>query len=194
METVRFAQKTAKGTKEAFDPSDRGPRILCWNCKELTPYHSDRCVACGAQFAGSTGGAYASRSAFGSSRRVSRSVPLVNNDLAEARRSLRQLFEDLQRVHDVASSVRDGEEETTVTLFQCPSCGRFVSEASTGCLCGVRFSEDGALCPTCGGSLPSLGGGCPSCRERELMYVCPTCGSEVSAEDVRCSCGAIFEA
>jgi predicted RNA-binding Zn-ribbon protein involved in translation (DUF1610 family) len=178
----------------AHAPTDRGPCILCWNCKELTPYRDDRCVSCGAQFAGSTGGAYGSRSSSGSSRRVSRSVPLVNGDLASARRSLRELFEDLQRVHDVASNVQDRDEETTVTLFQCPSCGRFVSEASTACACGVRFSPDETPCPTCGAVLPNFGAACPTCRMRDLMYLCPTCGSEVTEDDRRCSCGAIFEA
>src|SRR5438309_1154863 len=36
------------------------PRILCWNCRQLTPFELDRCQHCGSAFAGGTGGAYRS--------------------------------------------------------------------------------------------------------------------------------------
>jgi predicted RNA-binding Zn-ribbon protein involved in translation (DUF1610 family) len=171
--TVRFERLRLKPPRPAIQPRYHGPRILCWNCKELTPFQEDRCQACGAPFAGGTGGAYQSGGASRPVHHAAKTGPPVSKDLSDARRSLRQLFDDLQRVHDVASSVHDLGEETTVTLFQCPSCGRFVSEASTACACGVRFSSENLS---------------------DLMYMCPKCGSEVSADDIRCSCGAIFEA
>ncbi len=176
MEVHRLSREDASGIREAVSVDARTPRILCWNCKKLTPFHEERCEYCGARFAGSTGGVYRT------SRPTVPAVPSDDKELAEARRSLLQLFEDLQRVHDVSSAhhydpVRD---EETITLFQCPSCGRFVAEDAEECLCGVRFA--------------------PAERARseaaptEVAYACPLCGSEVSADAVRCSCGARFEA
>ena len=189
------------GTHEMSSSASRTPRILCWNCKKLTPFHEERCDNCGARFAGSTGGVYSTR------RITVASVPSVPSDdeeLAAARRSLLQLFEDLQRVHDVSSErhydpVRDTE---TITLFQCPSCGRFVSQEAEQCACGVRFVAEPnvSVCSECGTPLAAPGAACPSCRaaEREapsdVLYACPLCGAEVTAEAVRCACGARFEA
>lgn len=201
MEVHRLSREDANGVREAASVEARTPRILCWNCKRLTPFHEERCEFCGARFAGSTGGVYAS------TRIVTASVPAIPSDdeeLVEARRSLLQLFEDLQRVHDVSSArhydaVRD---EETVTLFQCPSCGRFVAEDAAGCACGVRFASETAtsVCPRCGTPQSGPAGACPICREdsvaeaSDVLYACPLCGAEVSADAVRCACGARFEA
>jgi len=197
MEVHRMSREDAGGVREAVTGGTRAPRILCWNCKKLTPFHEERCESCGARFAGSTGGVYATRRITVASVP---SVPAEDEELVEARRSLLQLFEDLQRVHDVSSArhydpVRDAE---TITLFQCPSCGRFVSQEAADCICGVRFeSEDSqAACAECGAPLVSPGAACPACEGRlreEVLYACPLCGAEVSAEAVRCACGARFE-
>lgn len=182
--------------REAIRSEGREPSILCWNCRKLTPFYRDRCTSCGARFAGSTGGVYSAAS----------SLPKVkeeDHDLAEARRTLLQLFEDLQRVHDVSSRRRydPATHEESVTLFQCPSCGRFVSEDSASCLCGVKFAPESerSVCPECGSEVPDLDGVCPVCRSRmdaapsDVIYQCPRCGAEVSAEALRCACGARFE-
>jgi predicted RNA-binding Zn-ribbon protein involved in translation (DUF1610 family) len=198
MEVHNLSREDVGGIREAIGDEARSPRILCWNCRRLTPFHQERCEYCGARFAGSTGGVYAS------ARSSVPSAPSDDEELAEARRSLIQLFEDLQRVHDVSSAhhydpVRD---QDTITLFQCPSCGRFVAEAATECLCGVRFAEESALaeCPQCGAHLSGPTDVCPICRGRmdepasDVAYACPICGAEVSADAERCSCGARFEA
>jgi RNA polymerase subunit RPABC4/transcription elongation factor Spt4 len=197
MEVHRMSPENVSGVREAVPETARTPRILCWNCKKLTPFHEERCEFCGARFAGATGGVY---------RTARPSVPAVPSDdeeLAAARRSLLQLFEDLQRVHDVSSAHRYDpvREEETITLFQCPSCGRFVSEDADTCTCGVRFAPAAqvSVCPECGASVPGDGALCPACRAAseetptEVAYACPLCGAEVSAEAVRCSCGARFE-
>ena len=197
MEVHRVSPENVSGVREAMPEAARTPRILCWNCKKLTPFHEERCEFCGARFAGGTGGVY---------RTARPSVPVVPSDdeeLAAARRSLLQLFEDLQRVHDVSSAHRYDpvREEETITLFQCPSCGRFVSEDADTCTCGVRFAPAApvSVCPECGASVPGDEALCPACRAApeetptEVAYACPLCGAEVSAEAVRCSCGARFE-
>jgi len=201
MEVHRLSREDVSGVREAMPLEGRTPRILCWSCKRLTPFHQERCEFCGARFAGSTGGMYSSARVV-----VPRvpSVPADDEELAEARRSLLQLFEDLQRVHDVSSAhhydpVRD---EETITLFQCPSCGRFVAEQATDCACGVRFSAEPepSVCPQCGTPISGDDGSCPACRGRleeessDLLYACPICGAEVSEDAVRCTCGARFEA
>ncbi len=200
MEVTRLSREDVGGIREAHPEETRSPRVLCWNCKKLTPFHEERCEFCGARFAGSTGGAY------GSFRTVTARVPEVRSDdeeLADARRSLLRLFEDLQRVHDVSSSHRydAAREEETITLFQCPSCGRFVAEDALDCACGVRFATDASesVCPECGSHIPGGAATCPVCAQRlasgrsEIAYVCPLCGAEVSEDAVRCSCGARFE-
>ncbi|HYM40525.1 MAG TPA: hypothetical protein VEY12_10385 [Thermoplasmata archaeon] len=201
MEVHRLSHEDAGGIREAETREERTPRILCWKCKKLTPFHEERCEYCGARFAGSTGGVYSSR------RITVASVPSVPSDdeeLAAARRSLLQLFEDLQRVHDVSSErrydpVRDAE---TITLFQCPTCGRFVSHDADECVCGVRFAAEPtvAVCPDCGAPLPAQDAACSACRAAgrepasDVSYACPLCGAEVTADAVRCVCGARFEA
>ena len=201
MEVTRLSREDVGGIREAVRDVERGPRILCWNCKKLTPFQEERCEFCGARFAGSTGGVYAK------SRTVTARVPEIppgDEDLAEARRSLLQLFEDLQRVHDVSSAHHDdlAREEETITLFQCPSCGRFVAEDATVCACGVHFAvaTPDSVCPECGSRIPGGAGGCPVCSgpssggpRAEVVYACPVCGAEVSADAVRCACGARFE-
>ncbi len=198
MEVHELSREDMSQVREGAAGGERAPKILCWNCKKLIPFQEDRCEFCGARFAGSTGGMYATR------RITVASVPAVPRDdeeLVAARRSLLQLFEDLQRVHDVSSArhydpVRDAE---TITLFQCPSCGRFVSEEAADCVCGVRFVAEPSVpvCPTCGTPVASPGASCANCRhelDEDLMYACPLCGAEVSADAVRCACGARFEA
>jgi len=190
-----MGHEDASGVREAIRSEAREPRILCWNCKKLTPYYEDRCTFCGSRFAGSTGGVYASRS-------VPR-APADDRELAEARRTLLQLFEDLQRVHDVSSRRRYDPEthEESVTLFQCPACGRFVSENAPSCVCGVKFAAESETftCPECGSHVPSRDAPCPVCRTRfgegatELVYECPRCGVEVAADASRCACGVRFE-
>jgi len=201
MEVTRLNREDVGGIREAVRDEARGPRILCWNCRKLTPFEDERCEYCGARFAGSTGGMY------GKTRTVTAHVPEVpsdDEDLVEARRTLLQLFEDLQRVHDVSSARRYDatRDEETVTLFQCPSCGRFVAEDATDCACGVRFASDtpDSVCPECGSRVPQGAGACPVCTGRlgemrsDLAYVCPVCGTEVTADAVQCACGARFEA
>ncbi len=200
MEVTRLNREDVGGIREAVRDEAHGPRILCWNCKKLTPFQEERCEYCGARFAGSTGGMYGNR------RTVNARVPDVPSDdeeLAEARRSLLQLFEDLQRVHDVSSAryFDPAKGEETITLFQCPSCGRFVAEDAADCACGVRFAVEshGSVCAECGSHLPEGADICPVCATRTasrsaIAYVCPVCGAEVTEDAVQCTCGARFEA
>lgn len=197
--------------------SQREPQILCWSCKELTPFQEDRCVHCGAPFAGSTGGTYAAapKARIPPSRPPPRpaprsgGAPLRSQASAPTRaatpdpkRSLHQLVDDMQRVHDV-SRPRDWdlEDGATATLFQCPSCGRFVSESAASCICGVRFADAPATfaCPECAARVPVLDDECPLCHVRfapeprtRLAYQCPRCGAEVDEDATRCGCGARF--
>ena len=177
------------------------PRILCWNCRKLTPFELDRCQHCGSAFAGSTGGAY------GSSRKgTPRSVNASREALQSSRRSLTQIYDDLRRIHDlsVAPMDRPRDKEASLHLFQCPSCGRYVSEAATECACGVRFAPNTDLtfsCPECDSHLPGTENSCPVCgvefeldaRATNVAYACPRCGANVSSDAVRCSCGVWFE-
>lgn len=201
MEVTRLSREDVGGIRDAGPGDARAPRILCWNCKKLTPFQEERCEHCGARFAGSTGGVY------GQTRTVTARVPEVDTDdteLAEARRSLIQLFEDLQRVHDVSATYRYNvsQDEETITLFQCPACGRFVAEDAADCVCGVRFAAEvsESVCPECGSHIPGGAASCPVCARRgdadpsEFAYVCPLCGTEVSEDAVQCRCGARFEA
>ncbi len=201
MEVTRLSREDVGGIREAVRSLERGPRILCWNCKKLTPFHEDRCEFCGAKYAGGTGGVYASN------RTVTAHIPEApseDEELVQARRSLLQLFDDLQHVHDVAASRRydPAKDEETLTLFQCPSCGRFVAEDAVDCACGVHFasSDSEAVCSECGYQIPRGTGACPICANRALRhesqvaYVCPVCGAEVSEDAASCLCGARFVA
>jgi len=186
-------------TQTAQRPS---PGVLCWNCRKLTPFEEDRCRFCGAAFAGGTGGMYATS-------RVGERKPLRPPEPpARPSRSLSDLISDLRRVHDVSVADREplGRRAGTpsagesVTLFQCPSCGRFVSEQATTCACGVKFAStpDIAPCPECGSHIPALEDACPVCgfgleTGPKFRYSCPNCGLEVSVDAVRCACGVWFE-
>ncbi len=99
---------------------------------------------------------------------------------------------------------RPREKELSVRLYQCPSCGRFVSEQSTECVCGVGFAPMSAVtfsCPECASRVPSDVDACPVCGRgfgpsgggSEYVYACPRCGVHVTSDAVRCSCGAWFE-
>lgn len=189
----------APSTVATHDESDRStPGILCWNCRNITPFLEDRCRACGAAFAGSTGGAYAPSTG-------SEKVPAYRK-LADPRsqRGLAELLEDLHRIETLAASLTSPirhEGGETVTLFQCPACGRFVSEQAATCACGVRFSDatDMVPCPECDSLVPGADGTCHVCGTRvtdgsaRVAYGCPRCGAQVEAEAVRCACGVWFE-
>jgi len=121
------------------------------------------------------------------------------------RRSLREIVEDLQRVRDLADSPREPprDEEVSLLLYQCPSCGRFVSQAAQACACGVRFAPPSEMtfqCPECA-SRVSPGDECPVCGvefraatfRNDPVYACPRCGTHVESDAIRCSCGAWFE-
>jgi hypothetical protein len=177
------------------------PRILCWNCRELTSFQLDRCEHCGSAFAGGTGGAYRS-----GRTSTSKSFIRAEDRLGLGPRSLRDIVEDLQHVRDLADSPREPpqDEEVSLLLYQCPSCGRFVSQASEDCACGVRFAPASDVtfqCPECGSSVPSGEDWCPVCRVEfraaslrdHLVYSCPRCGTQVDSDAIRCSCGAWFE-
>src|SRR5256885_3598470 len=115
------------------------PRILCWKCRQLTSFDLDRCQHCGSPFAGGTGGAYRSG-------RIPTSDSFIRaqNESGIRPRSLREIVEDLQHVRDLAYSPREPpqDEEVSLLLYQCPSCSRFVSQASEDCACGVRFAPE----------------------------------------------------
>src|SRR6267143_5712554 len=177
------------------------PRILCWKCRQLTSFELDRCQHCGSAFAGGTGGAYRSGRKPTSDSRVR-----AAGGSGLRPRSLRDIVEDLQRVRDLADSPREPpqDEEVSLLLYQCPSCARFVSQASEDCACGVRFAPASDVtfqCPECGSNVPSGEDLCPICRvefraaslEDHLVYSCPRCGTQVDSDAIRCSCGAWFE-
>jgi RNA polymerase subunit RPABC4/transcription elongation factor Spt4 len=177
------------------------PRILCWKCRKLTPFELDRCQHCGAEFAGATGGAY-------EAGRVSapHTAPPPKASRGPPKRTLTEIVEDLRGVRDLSASRpgRPREKELSVRLYQCPACGRFVSEQATECVCGVRFapmSEVTFACPECASRLPSDVDVCPVCGvgfepsggSSGYVYACPRCGVHVSSDAVRCSCGVWFE-
>src|SRR5437870_3433954 len=152
-------------------------------------------------FAGGTGGVY------GSDRKSrSRTTSTTRVSSAPPRRTLLEIVEDLHHVNDVTTSVRGRprEKELSVRLYQCPTCGRFVSEQSTECVCGVRFAPMSSVtfsCPDCGSRVPSDVDACPVCSRGftpsggagDYVYACPRCGVHVTSDAVRCSCGAWFE-
>jgi len=193
MEAQRSARDSRSAIREALSRGGRSPRILCWKCKRLTPFYEDRCEFCGARFAGSTGGVYSA------SRPPARSSRSDLEEIADAKRTLLQFFEDLQRVHDIAPPPAPRkEDEGSVTLFQCPSCGRFVAEEATSCLCGVRFAPPDLECPECGSHVPGSAEICPVCHVRlaqdsHVAYECPRCGAHVTADAASCACGVRFE-
>jgi len=177
------------------------PRILCWKCRKLTPFELDRCEHCGSAFAGSTGGVYASDR---KSRPRTASTTKISS--APPKRTLLEIVEDLRHVNEGTTSVRGRprEKELSVRLYQCPTCGRFVSEQSTECVCGVRFAPMSSVtfsCPDCGSRVPSDVDACPVCSRgftpsggaSDYVYACPRCGVHVTSDAVRCSCGAWFE-
>src|SRR6266702_857315 len=173
------------------------PRILCWKCRKLTPFELDHCQHCGSAFAGGTGGAY------GSGRSINSRIGPVARGSSKARgRNLTQVFEDLQRVREIDGPSRGRQKavprgkEVFVELYQCPACGRIVSEEATDCECGVRFGEPTTLtfaCPECGSTMPSGSGGCPVCGVTfgpagdldVFVYSCPQCGSPSDATNLR---------
>ncbi len=139
-----------------------------------------------------------------------RSLSALRIGVSRARgRNLTQIFEDLQRVREIDGPSRGQRKapprgkEVFVELYQCPACGRIVSEEATDCECGVRFGEPTTLtfaCPECGSTMPSGSGGCPVCGVTfgpsgdldVFVYSCPRCGSRVASDQARCSCGVWF--
>lgn len=198
---TRADLKSRRQIDRPMKPLGAMPQILCWNCRKLTSFEVDKCEHCGSAFAGSTGGAY-------------RSGLIPTNDLFPAStriveprgRSLSEIVADLRRVHDLADSPREPSRgnQGSLPLYQCPTCGRFVAETATACVCGVRFAPPSAvtfLCPECGASVPSAADVCPVCRiefratgpRDEYVYACPRCGAHVASDAFQCSCGARFE-
>ncbi len=168
LEVVHMGRKEPARLREALESGDHESRILCWNCRRMTPVGADRCESCGSPM---------SRASSDPRRPFSRAnLPDASDDaeLAEARRTLLDLFEDLQRVSDVSArpAVETAEEPGSAILFQCPSCGRFVAEDAVLCACGARFAA----------GTPDL----------QVQYECPRCGTHVSAEAASCVCGARF--
>lgn len=176
------------------------PRILCWNCRKLTPFEVDRCEHCGSPFAGATGGAY--RSGTLPRSRTSPRGP----SRPDSKRSISQIVEDIQHIHEIGGSLTraDTDDEESAPLYQCPSCSRFVSSHATDCVCGVRFAMapvESFACPECECRVPLDADVCPVCRvgfesgegSAEGTYACARCGVHVTADAVRCGCGAWFE-
>jgi len=186
----------AAPVRETRSTDRPAPGILCWSCRRMTPYSEDRCQNCGAAFAGGTGGEYSiSRISTAPRRRT----PLETS--ATPSRTLADLLRDLGRVHDISTSVQRLQlDPAQTTMFQCPSCGRFVEEDARSCACGVRFAASEATfpCPECDSRVPTLDRACPVCGVRfeespHLSYSCPRCGSPVSSDALRCACGVWFE-
>src|SRR5205814_4519879 len=88
------------------------PRILCWNCRQLTSFELDRCQHCDSAFAGGTGGAYRSG-------RIPKSDSFARAEVGSTGlrpRSLREIVEDLQRVRDIADSPREPPQAEEASL------------------------------------------------------------------------------
>src|SRR6266852_6811078 len=191
---IRKSNRASDALKRAMDSL---PRILCWKCRRLTSFELDRGEHCGSAFAGSTGGAYGS-----THKLTSGSIRPIEPQSAIRSRTLREIVEDLRRVRYLADSPREppsDDGEVSLLLYQCPSCGRFVSQAAEECACGVRFAAAEQVtfqCPECGSLVPSDEDGCPVCHvefraaslQDHLVYSCPRCGAQVDSEAVRCSC------
>lgn len=162
MEVVHLARKDETGLREAIQGGEVETRVLCWNCKRMTPVAQGRCASCGSKIVSPA------------PRPPTPPRPARIEDdreLEEARRSLLQLFEDLQRVSDVSAyRPSESEPEEGPLLFQCPSCGRFVAEDAVRCACGVHFAD-----------------------QVQLQYSCPRCGALVAEHAQVCRCGVRFE-
>ncbi|MGQ0797556.1 MAG: hypothetical protein ACT4OI_06830 [Methanobacteriota archaeon] len=177
--------------------SSAAPGILCWSCRQLTPYEEERCQHCGAAFGGSTGGVYGA----GPTRGPAPSPLRPSPPRPETSRTLTNLLQDLGRIHDVSAMLQKlGAPAKETTLFQCPSCGRVVAEDARSCACGVRFAASEATfsCPECDSRVPALEDACPVCGIRfeaapQISYSCPKCGTPVAADALRCACGVWFE-
>ncbi len=86
--------------------------------------------------------------------------------------------------------------EEKSTLFICPECGSLVSDGSTKCPnCGVLFDDDeDELEPVTeiDGAEKELDG--HQHKEQEQLFMCPNCGSFISADADGCNaCGIVFE-
>lgn len=203
--TVARSARVDLGSRREIDKPvskiDTMPQILCWKCRKLTRFGLERCQHCGSAFAGSTGGAYGSG-------RVARAHAFSPGEEPPppSKRSLVEIFDDLQHVRDVAASGlgRPREREVSRRLYQCPTCGRFVSEQATECMCGVRFAPAPLvtfMCPECESRIPSEEDACPVCgvefepssARDDYVYACPRCGAHVASDALRCPCGAWFE-
>ena len=196
---TQTVDRSGSPPRDGRESAHGAPRILCWNCRKLTPFELDRCQHCGTAFAGSTGGAY------GSGRAGFRSIPVPKAEPPAPPRSLAELLADLQKIHDVSEEIAprpSPAQEETMELFQCPACGRFVSEEATSCACGVRFAASTSAtsaCPECGSLVPILEDDCPVCGvefepgAEDVAYACPRCGTHVALDAVQCTCGTWFE-
>jgi predicted amidophosphoribosyltransferase len=201
--TLNQARANAEPRPRDFDRMMKSltavPQVLCWRCRKLTPFEVDQCEHCGSPFAGSTGGAYSS----GRSVREDSSRPAKAS--GRRTRSLAEIVEDLRRIRELSESSRkvsrrsSQRQEGYLYRYQCPACARYVSEQATACACGVRFAVT-FECPECASSVPFGRDACPVCRvdfrasglSGGHVYMCPRCGSHVSADAPRCSCGARF--
>src|SRR3989304_3676790 len=116
---ARAVSGSSSPPRDRLESAHMAPRILCWNCRKLTPFELDRCQHCGTAFAGSTGGAYGPhRPGF-----CPTSVPKAQPPAPS--RSLAELMADLPEVHDVshllAAPAHEDVQQGPVEVFQCPA-------------------------------------------------------------------------
>ncbi len=208
---VSLDPPTRHGIREAVGSDRPAPGILCWNCRNLTPFPAETCKWCGAAFAGSHGGAYADALPE-RSMRVHVSTPA--GPARPGARVLQRMIRRLERKESTVDSGLKGRgvvpsaslaakdrraSRKSVDLLECPVCGRTSLPDAGRCRCGAVFGDEATTfnCNECGSVLPIEATHCFVCGVSfaagvTYAYACPLCGTFVSATASACRCGAQF--
>jgi len=178
-----FDPPLTHGIREATGSERPAPGILCWNCRQLTPFPSGSCRGCGAAFAGTHGGVVPDCMP-DQTVRAPLSVPTVTPPVRPRRRIVRHLADPAPMVESVPRETVVSRAITSIpasaprreprvvsqlgtprpmtlpskpaVLAECPVCGRTPSPAAQGCVCGAVFGDAMTTvnCAECGSVVP----------------------------------------
>ena len=196
------------GIREATGIDRPAPGILCWNCRELTPFPAGTCKWCGAAFAGSHGGAYGDhvpdrtvRARVSSPAAAPRIPPKDLGRMMKQLETGQSIVESRLRERGLRSAGASGAGPgaKAAVLHECPVCGRPSPPGARQCRCGAVFGDASTTfnCTECGSVLPIEADHCFVCGVAfadagGAMYACPLCGAVVPAAATTCRCGAQF--
>lgn len=210
---VSLEPPAGHGIREATDDQRPAPGILCWNCRNLTPFPAETCKWCGAAFAGSHGGAYGDALPERSLRaQVSTPAGPARVAARDVQRMIKRLHREespaeprinlnARRITPAASTAAKDRrtQRPRVMLLECPVCGRTSLPDARRCRCGAVFGDAATTfnCLECGSLLPMKADHCFVCgvsfaAGHGLTYACPICGSSVTPSATACRCGAQF--